>query len=196
MQAESTHKKRIVLWVLLPSEVFEWMTWGINWDSFLSLILFLPFFLFKQDFWASVKLNSVHEGKKLSISWIYLILFLQRTWWVLCRQTNIEGTVFSFKEHGGWEGETQFTVWNLFFFLICLDGSWQLSLYFSSVHRQWNVWETNTLKILICIWKIMVWKGAKGLGQDKFILSFTHSIDKFAVFALLPPTSWLPRGWH
>lgn len=94
---------------------------------------------------------------------------------------------------GGWN-----TVYCMepFFFLICLDGSWQLSLYFGSVHGQWNVWETNTPKILICIWKIMVWKGAKGLGQDKFILSFTHSIDKFAVFALLLLTSWLPRGWH
>lgn len=144
-----------------------------------------------------MKFIPVHWEKKLIIDLIYLILFLQGIVQSLCKKKNTEGTMFSFKEHRGWKGETQFTVWNpLFFFLICLDGSWQLSQYFSSVHRQWNVWETNTLKILICIWKIMVWKGAKGLGQDKFILSFTHSIDKFAVFALLPPTSWLPRGWH
>lgn len=37
-------------------------------------------------------------------------------------------------------------------------------------------------------------KRGRGLGQDKFMPSFAHSIDKFAVFALLPPTSWLPRG--
>lgn len=130
---------------------------------------------------------------------IDLTYFISARNWTSCMQVkNIQGTLLSFKENGGWKGETQFTVWNPppLFFLICLDGSWQFSLYFSSVHEQWNVWETNTLKILICIWKIMVWKGAKGLGQDKFILSFTHSIDKFAGFALLPPTSWLPRGWH